>query len=184
MLSSACFVKRCSIIYHTNLKWVPFDTKHRMWHVLTLSNAGSVMMTSASRGVTWSTPWPHKGSNDPLCEQHLPTSEYWRICKKNIICYTSCSTRNIFFCIKVEPRTLSLTRINFNPNMDKFSACVPGTYICAYVSVYACVLPTYACTHIHELCTCICPMLSHAGAVCVCACFHLRWNVCYFIVGK
>ena len=50
------------------------------------------------------------------------------------------------------------------------SACVPGTYICAYVSVYACVLPTYVCTHIHELCTCICLMLSHAGAVCVCAC--------------
>ena len=50
------------------------------------------------------------------------------------------------------------------------SACVPGTYICAYVSVYACVLPTYVCTHIHELCTCICLMLSHAGADCVCAC--------------
>ena len=49
------------------------------------------------------------------------------------------------------------------------SACVPGTYICAYVSVYACVLPTYMCTHIHELCMCICLMLSHAGAVYVCA---------------
>ena len=68
------------------------------------------------------------------------------------------------------------------------STCVPGTYICAYVSVCACVLPIYVCIHIHELCTCICLMLSHAGAVCVCACMcvcvHLRWNVCYFIVGK
>ena len=45
-----------------------------------------------------------------------------------------------------------------------------GTYICAYVSVHACVLPTYVCTYIHELCTCICLILSHAGAVCVCAC--------------
>ena len=47
---------------------------------------------------------------------------------------------------------------------------MPGTYICAYVSVYACVLPTYVCAHIHEPCTCICLILSHAGAVCVCAC--------------
>ena len=54
------------------------------------------------------------------------------------------------------------------------SACVSGTYICAYVSVCACVLPTYVCTHIHELCTCICLMLSHAGAVFVCACVCVR----------
>ena len=47
---------------------------------------------------------------------------------------------------------------------------MPGTYICAYVSVYACVLPTYVWAHIHELCTCLCLMLSHAGAVSVCAC--------------
>ena len=49
------------------------------------------------------------------------------------------------------------------------SACVPGTYICAYVSVYTCVLPTYACAHILELCT----YMSHAFtcwcSLCACA---------------
>ena len=65
---------------------------------------------------------------------------------------------------------LILMNLYNNSLLGIICMCAGDIYMCVCVRIYACVLPTYVCTHIHELCTCICLMLSHAGAVCVCAC--------------
>ena len=64
--------------------------------------------------------------------------------------------------------------------------CVWDMYLCVCVRIRVCVTRIRVYTHTWALhvymshaFTCWCSM-----CVRVCVCFHLRWNVCYFIVGK
>ena len=64
--------------------------------------------------------------------------------------------------------------------------CAGDIYMCVCVRIRVCVTHIRVYTHtrtLHEYMshafTCWCSL-----CVCVCVWFHLRWNVCYFIVGK